>query len=459
MAYKFRANCVFTSTGHHFRDLYCVMPILSTHHHVIKCGGLPQRCAPRAAGFILVATLFAIAVIAIGAAYFASRVEGLQTAAFQQQTVTEAEREVVSIGQALIQAVLLNPITERGLVIKDAPDEPLLLDGRFYRMGDKTQIAIQDERGLMSLNINDDLQLRRFFSAAGLPVERHDRLLDTLRDYVDVDDFKRLNGAERRDYIEAKLPPPANDFFSSRDELRRIPGWRELLAELDARGKPGAAERFLGYFSAHRMAAINLNTAPRLVVQSLADIDQARTRALLDQRRLAPFQSVAELGLFTNGPIDLDTIQLVGANTWRLTYQRDDLAFLIECRLVITPVASDKAAQVNECRHRPRNSLADDDDVEDFARVFSTPFSARFSLSTPASDTNSDRVLKNSPSKNSSSGFQSQSSFSPLSPTNREVSQRASDNRSLSWLKLKAGLVVSPANANALAVPIPAPRP
>ena len=243
----------------------------------------------QASGFILVATLFAIAVIAIGAAYFASRVEGLQTAAFQQQALAETEREAVSIGQTLMQAVLLNPITERGLVIKAAPKEPLLLDGRFYRLSDKTQIAVQDERGLISLNVNEDRQLRRFFSAVGLPAERHDRLIDTLRDYVDIDDLKRLNGAERRDYIEAKLPPPANDFFASRDELRRIPGWRELLVELEARGKPGAAERFLSYFSAHRAIAVNLNTAPRLVVQTLAGIDQARITALLDQRRLTPF--------------------------------------------------------------------------------------------------------------------------------------------------------------------------
>ena len=452
MSYKFRANCVFTSANRHFRDLYCDMSIVSTHHRVIKCGDLPKRHSPRAAGFILVATLFAIAVIAIGATYFASRVEGLQTAAFQQQSATEAEREAVSIGQALIQAVLLNPITERGLVIKDAPNEPLLLDGRFYRMGDKTQIAIQDERGLMSLNINDDLQLRRFFSAAGLPVERHDRLLDTLRDYVDVDDFKRLNGAERRDYIEAKLPPPANDFFTSRDELRRIPGWRELLAELDARGKPGAAERFLGYFSAHRVSAINLNTAPRLIVQSLVGIDQARITALLDQRRLAPFQSVAELASFTNGAIDLDTIQLVGASTWRLTYQRDDLAFLIECRLVITPAASDKAAQVNECRHRPRNSIPTDDDVEDFARVFSTPFSTRFSLSTPVSNTGPGRANKNSPAD-----FQpnAKSIFPFFLSPNREVSQPTADSRSLPWLKLKAGLSVDPAAPAQIATPRP----
>ena len=424
---KFRANLVLAGRKPpYLRALYCGMPNIASHYRAIR--------SPRqASGFILVATLFAIAVIAIGAAYFASRVEGLQTAAFQQQALAEAEREAVSIGQTLMQAVLLNPITERGLVIKTAPKEPLLLDGRFYRLSDKTEIAVQDERGLISLNVNEDRQLRRFFSAVGLPAERHDRLIDTLRDYVDIDDLKRLNGAERRDYIEAKLPPPANDFFVSRDELRRIPGWRDLLAELETHGKPGAAERFLSYFSAHRIMAINLNTAPRLVVQALAGIDQTRITALLDQRRMTPFQNAADLVPFTNGPIDFEDIQLVGANTWRLTYQRDDLAFLIECRLVITPVASLKAAQVNECRHRPRNSLISDDDADDFARVFSAGVSGL------AKSPNNDRERSN---KNSLPNFRS-------SLINREVSQRASDNRSLSWLKLQTGLTAANASASA----------
>ena len=127
----------------------------------------------------------------------------------------------------------------------------------------------------------------------------------------------------------------------------------------------------------------------------------------------------------------------MGANTWRLTYQRDDLAFLIECRLVITPVASLKAAQVNECRHRPRNSLVSDDDADDFARVFSAGVSGLGKSANKSS--NNDRERSN---KNSLPNFRS--SF-----INREVSQRATDNRSLSWLKLQTGLTADNASAPA----------
>jgi hypothetical protein len=71
-----------------------------------------------------------------------------------------------------------------------------------------------------------------------------------------------------------------------------------------------------------------------------------------------------------NGAIDLDMIQLVGASTWRLNGQRDDLAFWIECRLVITPAASDKACRLMSAVIIPRNSIPTDDDAEDFARAF-----------------------------------------------------------------------------------------
>ncbi len=416
---------------------------------------IPRSSPTKTSGFVLVATLFAIAVIGIGAAYFASQVNGLRSAAFLQQAEAEANREIMVISQTLMQAMLVNPVTERGLVVKTAPDEPLVPDGRWYRVTDTTQISIQDERGLISLNINDDQQLRKLLSAMGIPVERHDRLIDTLRDYVDIDDLKRLNGAERRDYTEANLAPPANDFFASRDELRRIPGWRDLISELEINGSPGAAERFLSYFSVHRLPAINVNSAPRLVLQSIGGIDPLRLRALLEQRRTAAFKDFAELGAFTNGPIDIENITLVGADTWRFTYQRDDLAFLIECRIVVTPSARDKAVQFNECRRRPRNSLVEDADIEEFAQIFG-------GLSLKKTSTGIQTGIAVNPSTNASLNSRKTTLFpSPRTFLKREASQRESDQPQLSWLKLQAGLgtaVVEPFVRSSNSVSVPAPQ-
>lgn len=417
--------------------------------------GISRPPLPQSAGFILVATLFAIAVIGIGAAYFASRVDGLRSAAFLQNAESEANREIMVISQTLMQAALVNPITERGLVAKSAPNEPLVLDGRWYRISDTAQISIQDERGLISLNINDDQQLRKLLSAMGVPVERHDRLIDTLRDYVDIDDLKRLNGAERRDYAESNLPPPANDFFASRDELRRIPGWRDLINELEIHGSPGAAERFMSYFSVHRLPAINANTAPRLVLQSVGGIDPLRIRALLEQRRIAAFKNLGELGSFTDGLVDTENITLVGADTWRFTYQRDDLAFLIECRIVISSSAEDKAIQFNECRRRPRNSLVGDADIEEFAQIFG-------GLSLKKSSGKIQTSIAANPSTNAPLNSGKTSLLSPSRTSlNREASQRESDQPQLSWLKLEAGLgrtVTESATDTTNSVSVPAPR-
>ena len=155
----------------------------------------------------------------------------------------------------------------------------------------------------------------------------------------------------------------------------------------------------------------------------MVGIDQTRVSALLDQRRAAPFRGFAEVAPFTNGVIDTETIQLVGANTWRVTYQRDDLGFLIECRMAITPTARLKAAEVNECRHRPLNSIIADDDAEDFALVFSN-------------ERNALNLELQSLSKNLSTPI-----TKPYPTTTRPAStdrdQRAPDNRSLTWLRQK----------------------
>ncbi|MBL8510897.1 MAG: general secretion pathway protein GspK, partial [Betaproteobacteria bacterium] len=261
----------------------------------------------------------------------------------------------------LMHAAVTHPLSPRGL---EVPEGVMALDNRPYRISETSTLSVQDENGLISLNVSDDNTLRRLFTVIGLPAERHDRLLDTLHDYIDIDNFKRLNGAEQSEYQAAGLPPPANNFLISRDTLRSIPGWRELMLELETSGTPGALDRFLDLFSVSRYTLLNLNTAPRLILRATPGIDPQRVDALIARRREAAFNNLAEVAPFTNGPLDIDTAYIVNANAWRLTHHRSDLPFLLECRLVITPAAIDRPAEVSECRHRPK-LLAPSDPASD----------------------------------------------------------------------------------------------
>jgi hypothetical protein len=191
----------------------------------------------------------------------------------------------------------------------------------------------------------------------GVPLEQRGRYLDVLADYSDADDLRRLNGAEKSDYVAAGLPPPPNDFPRSRDELRRMLGWQDLIASIEARLGPAAAERFISLFTASRLPGVNLNSAPAPVLSAVTGIVPARVGALLDQRQLKPFISLAELAPYTQGPISADSAMLIPGASWRVSHVKKGLPFLLECRVILTPMARDRPARVSECQRRAAASI------------------------------------------------------------------------------------------------------
>jgi type II secretory pathway component PulK len=317
-------------------------------------------------GFVLVATLFAVALIALGAAYFANRVNELRNNAIDMQRWAEAERDAFSIRETLLHAAAIYPRDNAGLMVTN---ESFATDNRPYKVSASATLRVQDERGLIGINVLDDKLLIKFFSSLGIPSNQHMQLLDGLRDYIDPDDLKHLNGAEKNDYIAAKLAPPTNDFLRSREQLMDVMAWRQIFASLnrldsetaqqsnvsslqDVPQVSGIRDRFLSLFSTAKHFGINANTAPATVLSLLPGLNPARINALIDQRRARQFNNLAELIPFANGPLDEELIGLVGSDTWRVTIAKSDLPFLLECQLVITPGAKDRPTRLKECRRR-----------------------------------------------------------------------------------------------------------
>ncbi len=312
-------------------------------------------------GFVLVATLFAVAVVALAAAFFAGRVDELRMNAFATQRWAEAERDAFSLRETLLHAAAKYARDEGGLAV---PNGLLNVDGRSYRVSDSLTIQVQDERGLLGVNLGDDRLMRRFFASVGIPAALHARLLDSLNDYIDDDELTRLNGAEKPEYATAKRVPPANDFLHTREELANVMGWERIFAALeraDAAAVPsqhGVRNRFLALFTTARHAGININSAPAAVLSAVPGLDPSRIDALIDQRRQKPLRSLAEVLPFANGQLDEEIVGLVGANDWRITIAKAGLPFLLECRLTITPGDKDRPTRVKECRRGSVDAIA-----------------------------------------------------------------------------------------------------
>lgn len=304
-------------------------------------------------GFVLVATLVAIAIISLGAAYFASQVDTLRNSARQLQSWSEAERDAFSVREMLQYAATTGLRDEGGLTFANTT---LATDGRRYRLTDTLSVSVQDERGLLAINTLDEGTISRLLSSIGIPTESHSRLIDTLLDYMDPDDLRRLNGAEAREYAAANKPAPANDFLRTRDQLADILGWDTILDRLDIGGPsaaPGLKARFIDLFSAARHVGLNVNSAPLHVLRTVPGFDPTKISALIDQRRATPFTSLGQLAPFTSGAIDSDYVGLFGANDWRVVVTQVNLPFLLECQLTNTPAEPDRPTRLRECVRRP----------------------------------------------------------------------------------------------------------
>lgn len=149
--------------------------------------------------------------------------------------------------------------------------------------GMKAEIRVVGENGLIDINYASRPLLQLIFEQAGLDEQSTQNMLDILEDFRDVDDLKRINGAEDGDYENAGLPFGAKDALLERiEELQQVLGMTPQLYQ--------AMTRFLTVNSG--AAGINPMLAPRQMLLLLAEGDAAKVDAYMLQREESEGQYV-----------------------------------------------------------------------------------------------------------------------------------------------------------------------
>jgi len=160
--------------------------------------------------------------------------------------------------------------------------------------------VIADESGKININRLLDphgelypdkvRELERLFEALGLEESR----LPPLLDWLDKDNIERIDGAESHYY--RGLPEPydcGNGPLKTPGELFLVKGFNEikLFGEDNTR-------RILDYVTIHSDGRININTAPREVLESLSDVlDSMVSESILEYREEQEFHRVDDLRL------------------------------------------------------------------------------------------------------------------------------------------------------------------
>ena len=168
-------------------------------------------------GFVLVATLWTLAAMAVLAAY----IDGVASADIERAAAAKAalEQELArrSTEATLAYMLATGRVNHRGLMLEpeqsfsDAegnrgPDRSvgvIAFSGETYAGPGDTRFSIQDENGLVSVNFPRSDNFAAALSYVGVASADIDRIVPRVQDYVDMDDDLSLSGAERFDYDRA----------------------------------------------------------------------------------------------------------------------------------------------------------------------------------------------------------------------------------------------------------------
>jgi hypothetical protein len=172
----------------------------------------------------------------------------------------------------------------------------LRLDGAAYTLdldGPMT-VSAQDQAGLINLPRLDSAAFRRLMLELGVPATSAATVFARYQDYVDADDLKTTNGAERADY---PVGGPANRRLLQPSELLAVLGVREAV------DKDRWRQIRDDLVSNESELTSNLNTATAATLRIRFGLNPAQTEALLAARQRAPLRSLLDYVAITGAPL------------------------------------------------------------------------------------------------------------------------------------------------------------
>ncbi|MDB4912807.1 MAG: hypothetical protein JWM95_451 [Gemmatimonadetes bacterium] len=237
----------------------------------------------RRSGFALMAALWLVVLVGITGYELSVRSRARRLAIANSLEAVQAKGAAEAASQTA-QAVL-------ALLLKQNQADPWRQLTGFRAdtssFGDERAMArVVDVGSLLQINRASEDDIRRLLAALPLDAGDADRLAQCIMDWKDADNARRGRGAERDDYLVmgARVLPP-NATVASIEDLRNVNGVTSALYA-----------RFSLYVTVHGSGKINVNSAPRVVLRSLAGLtDEAIDVLLATRQSTRPIRSMEEL--------------------------------------------------------------------------------------------------------------------------------------------------------------------
>ena len=263
----------------------------------------------REAGFVLAATVWALAGLALIGAYVDQVVSSGVAAARERRAALRVELDRRSTEATVLYLLSTSRLDHRGLVFGDGSggdageDRPgLRVDGTVYAGLGATRLSVQDEAGLVSVNAPRSWAFRALLARHGVRPAARDRVVARIEDYIDADDEPGLDGAERAEYRASGRAGPLNWIFATPLEAGRVLGLREAVG--------ARAWRSLQPVLTVRPASgYNFNTMHRELLALVLDVGPGAVERLVAERGRAPVVDLDRIALLTGVHLEIDPME------------------------------------------------------------------------------------------------------------------------------------------------------
>ena len=277
----------------------------------------PKRSVQGDGGFILAATLWALAALTVLAGYISSVADADVARAQAQRQSLQDELDARGTENTLIYLLSSTRRNHRGMIVEQEQrfsepggavlrhpgDGTVPMSGEPHKGLGRVLFSLQDERGLFGINSPGQPFLGMALEHVGVRGLDAQRLMPLIADYIDIDNEITMGGAERYDYARARRVPPPNWFMAGTPELKRVLGFDGMIsADQWRRLRPLLAPRVqIGY---------NLNTMSPAAVAALVGSEEA-AQLLLEEREERVIRTLEDVADLTGRILRLDPDEML----------------------------------------------------------------------------------------------------------------------------------------------------
>ena len=251
-------------------------------------------------GVILIIVLWFVALITIIVATLASETRLSAKIVYHNKVAVHTWNDILHALRAAEMELLINKMPDppgeaQEIPLNERQNKNYQFDGRVlnlaYPIPETVTVRIYNHAAKINLL---RLPKQRFHELLekriGNDFEKLEALEDAWQDWIDRDDFKHVNGAEK-DYYETLSPPyePRNARLETVEELLLIKGFAEVFKDVEMDNA----------FTVHgNKYQVNPNLATREALMLLPGLDEESINMILTIRREKELQSVSDLNEF-----------------------------------------------------------------------------------------------------------------------------------------------------------------